>query len=110
MTIPGFSIFSALSELLVTAGVFVVVRRNWTRREFPLSLFLIVSLFEALVNVMYMANRAAAAAAGHDPVSQGMKIFFAVHGLLSLLAYIAFVILGILAYQEQRRGRYFFAE
>lgn len=110
MTIPAFSIFSALSELLVTAGVFVVIRRNWTRRGFPLSLFLTVCLFEALVNVMYMASRASAAAAGHDSVSQGMKIFFAVHGLLSLLAYIAFVILGILAYQEQRRGRFFFRE
>ena len=110
MTIPPFSIFSAISELFVTAGVFYVIRRNWTRRTFPLALFLGVALFEALVNVMYMANRAAAAAAGHEPVSQGMKIFFAAHGLLSLLAYVIFVILGILAYQEQRAGRFFFRE
>ena len=66
------------------------------------------TLFEALVNVMYMANRAAAAAAGHDPVSTGVKIFFAAHGTLSLLAYLAFVIFGVLAWQEQRAQRWFF--
>ena len=110
MTIPAFSVFSAMSELFVTAGVFFVIRRNWTRRTFPVAFFLGVALFEAFVNVMYMASRASAAAAGHDPVSRGMKIFFAVHGLLSLLVYVGFVILGILAYQEQRRGRFFFRE
>jgi hypothetical protein len=110
MMIPAFSIFSAVSELFVTAGVFIVIRRNWTRRGFPLALFLGVALFEALVNVMYMATRASAAAVGHDPISLGMKILFAVHGILSLLVYVVFVILGILAYQEQRHGRYFFPE
>lgn len=57
MSIPAFSIFSAASELVVTAGVAIVVSRNWSRRKFPLALFLAVALFEALVNVAYMANR-----------------------------------------------------
>src|SRR6185295_17375420 len=72
---------------------------------------LVVALFDALVNVLYMANRAAQAAAGpHAALSTGMKIFFAAHGMLSLLAYLVFVLLGVFAYQEQRVGRYFFRE
>jgi hypothetical protein len=112
MHIPPFSIFSAVSELFVTAGVFYVVRRNWTQRTFPFALFLAVTLFEGLVNVMYMANRAsqAAAAASAPQLSTGMKIAFAAHGLLSLLAYLVFVILGVLAHQEQQRGRWFFRD
>lgn len=118
MTIPPFSIFSAASELLVTAGVLFVVRRNWTRRPFPFAVFLSVALFEGLVNVMYMANRASQASAAHAaaaaqaaaPLSAGMKIAFAAHGLLSLLAYLVFVVLGTLANQEQERGRWFFRE
>ena len=111
MKIPAFSLFSAISELFVTAGVLFIIRRNWTRRRFALSLFLVVALFEALVNVLYMANRAAQAAAGpHAALSTGMKIFFAAHGMLSLLAYLVFVLLGVFAYQEQRAGRYFFRE
>ena len=113
MHVPGFSIFSAVSELFVTAGVLFVVRRNWTRRPFPFAVFLVVALFEGLVNVMYMANRASEAAAGHaaaGALPTGMKIAFAAHGLLSLLAYLVFVVLGVFAHQEAQRSRWFLRE
>ena len=110
MNIPPFSIFSAVSELFVTAGVVYVIRRNWTRRPFPLGLFLAVAIFEALVNVLYMASRTARAASGTDTISTGMKLAFAGHGMLSLLAYLVFVVLGVIAWQEQRAGRFFFRE
>jgi hypothetical protein len=112
MNIPPFSVFSAISELFVTAGVFYVIRRNWTRQPFPFALFLTVSLFEALVNVMYMANRSAAASVPgtKEALSTGMKLAYAGHGLLSLVAYLVFVVLGVLAYQEQKAGRWFFRE
>lgn len=109
-SIPAFSVFSAISELFVTAGVFTMIRLNWLRRGFALWIFLAVALFEALVNVLYMANRAAAAASGSEPVAAGLKIFFAAHGLLSLLAYLIFVLLGVIAYQEQKAGRFWFRE
>jgi len=112
MHIPPYSLFSAVSELFVTAGVFYVIRRNWTRQPFPFALFLTVSLFEALVNVMYMASRSAAASSPQtkEALSTGMKIAYAGHGLLSLIAYLIFVVLGVLAYQEQKAGRWFFPE
>ena len=111
MTIPAFSIFSAISELFVTSGVFYILRRNWTRRTFPLGVFLAVALFEALVNVMYRATRAAQASApGAAPLSVGMRAFYAGHGMLSLLAYLVFVILGVFAYQDQKQGRFWFRD
>ncbi len=116
MHIPPFSLFSAVSELFVTAGVLFVVRRNWTRRLFPFALFLTVALFEGGINVMYMASRASEAAAvhaGHAVASTlpvGMKIAFAAHGLLSLLAYLVFVVLGVFAHQESQRQRWFLRE
>ena len=108
--IPAFSVFSAVSELAVTAGVVYLVRLNWTRRAFPLPLLLAVALFEALVNVVYMAQRAARASTGADVISPTMKILFACHGMLSLLAYLVFVILAVFAWQEQKAGRFFFRE
>lgn len=110
MRIPAFSIFSAVSELFVTAAVFYVVRRNWTRRPFPLPLFIAVALFEALVNVYYMATRAARASSGAESVSTAMKILFAAHGMLSLLAFLVFVILTVFAWQDQRAGRWYFRD
>lgn len=113
--IPAFSLFSAISELFVTAGVLYVVRTNWTRKPFPFALFLGVALFEAMVNVMYMANRAAeasapGAAAATAAMAPWMKIGFAMHGILSLVAYLVFVVLGVFAYQEQKQGRWFFPQ
>ena len=111
MHIPPFSIFSAVSELFVTAGVIYVIRWNWTRKPFALAVFLTVALFEALVNVLYMANRSAqAASAGAASMPPMMKLGFALHGMLSLLAYLVFVILAVFAYQDQKRGRFFFRE
>ena len=110
MSIPPFSLFSAISELFVTAAVYYVVRRNWTRRPFPLPLFIAVALFEALVNVTYMATRASRASTGADLMPAGMKLMFAAHGLLSLLAFLVFVVLAVYAWLDQRAGRWFFRE
>jgi hypothetical protein len=43
-------------------------------------------------------------------VAPSLRIYFALHGMLSLLAYLVFVILGVLAYQDQKEGRYWFRE
>ena len=110
MHIPPFSLFSAVSELFVTAGVLYVVFTNWNRRRFPLGVFLAVALFEALVNVAYMATRASRASSGADTISTGMKIMFAAHGMLSLLAFLVFVVLAVYAWMDQRGGRWFFRE
>jgi hypothetical protein len=110
LTIPPFSIFSAVSELFVTAAVFYMVRLNWTRRPFPLPLFIAVALFEAFVNVVYMAKRSSHAATGVDVISPTMKLLFAGHGILSLFAFLWFVVLAVFAWQDQRAGRYFFRD
>jgi len=110
VNVPAFSVFSAVSELVVTAGVLIVVRRNWTRRKFPFALFLAVALFEALVNVAYMAGRTARAASGADVVSPGLRLAFALHGMISLLAYLWFVVLGVIASVRQQAEKFWFRE
>ena len=48
---------------------------------FSIGIFLAVALFEACVNVMYMANRSAQAASGGASFPPLMKVGFALHGL-----------------------------
>ena len=112
MNVPAFSIFSAVSELFVTAGVLYVMLRNWNRLRFAFPIFLAVVLFEAFVNVLYMSQRASQAAAGSTghTMSAAMRLFFALHGMVSLLAFIVFVVLGVFAHQDQKKGRFFFRE
>ncbi|MCP4500580.1 MAG: hypothetical protein GY822_11525 [Deltaproteobacteria bacterium] len=57
--------------------------------------------FELLVNIVYMAQRAAKADTSSD-LTTGMKIFFAVHGTLSLAMFIAGVVLYMLALLDDR--------
>lgn len=110
MHAPAFSVFSAVSELFVTAAVLVVVLRNRGGRTFPLGLFLGVALFEALVNVMYMATRTAHAASGTEALAPGMRLAFAAHGMLSLIAYLWFVVLGVIAWVNQQAGKFWFRD
>jgi hypothetical protein len=110
MNAPAFSIFSAVSELFVTAGVMYVIARNGTRRRFPFGLFLAVVLFEGLVNVLYMSQRASMASSGATPIPSGLRLFYALHGVGSLFAYIVFVVLGVFAHQDQKKGVYFFRD
>jgi hypothetical protein len=110
MRVPPFSLFSAVSELAVTVCVLIVIGRNWNRRTFPLALFLGVALFEALVNVTYMATRTAHAASGTEAIAPGMRLAFAAHGMLSLGAYLWFVVIGVIAWVNQQAGRFWFRD
>lgn len=116
MPIPAFSLFVAVGELFVTAAIVTVVWRNLRRRSFPLPLFVAVSVFEGVVNMAYMilktraAEAATAVPVAVATVSPTMRVGFAAHGALSVLAYVAFVILGVVAYRQQKSGRFFFAE
>src|SRR5437899_11208360 len=110
MHIPPFSLFSAISELFVTAGVLYVILRNWNRRRFSFPIFLGVVLFEAFVNVLYMSQRASQASSGAVSMSPGMRLFFAIHGVASLFAFIVFVVLGVFAHQDQKKNSFYFRE
>src|SRR5687767_7320604 len=54
--IPPYSIFSATTEVLVTAAVFYVVWKAW-HGDFRRALLVSVLVFEVLFNVSYMAYR-----------------------------------------------------
>ena len=110
MHIPAFSLFSAISELFVTAGVVYVIVRNWRRRRFSFPIFMTVVLFEAFVNVLYMSQRASQATSGAAALSPGMRLFFAIHGVASLFAFIVFVVLGVFAHQDQKKNVFYFRE
>ena len=110
MHVPAFSVFSAVSELFVTAGVLYVILRNWNRRRFSFPIFMGVVLFEAFVNVLYMSQRASQASSGAAAMSSGMRLFFALHGVASLFAFIVFVVLGVFAHQDQKKDVYYFRE
>lgn len=108
MPTVDFSTFCAISELFVTAGVVYLVVSNIRTGLFHSRLALGIVLFEFFVNMLYMISRM-----DHHAVSDSsiaFKIFAAVHGSMSLLVFVAFVVLALLAHMDSRRGKAYFRE
>jgi hypothetical protein len=110
-TIPLFSIFSAVSELVVTVAVLYVIISNMRGQILKWKLLLAVLLFEVFVNVGYMIYRMShitgEAGGSLSPLLRGLA---GLHGALSLVMLLVLIQLSFLAYWEMRRGRQYFQE
>ena len=104
MGIPAFSIFSAISELFVTALVLYVLVGNLRGRPFRWRLLGACLVFEVCVNVVYMIKRAAAA--DTETVMAGsLKALFAIHGILSLIMLVGLILVYMLSTFDVKAGR-----
>jgi uncharacterized membrane protein YozB (DUF420 family) len=99
-----FSHFSAVSEVFVTIGVLYGIIKTMRGGKFPKAAMGAVLIFELCVNVVYMAGRASHADKSAE-LSTAMKIFFAGHGILSLLMFIAIAAVYLLALADDSNGR-----
>ncbi len=103
-SVPGFSIFSAISEVFVTASLLYCLIGNLRGRALPVKLMGLTLAFEICVNVVYMLIRASQADKSSD-LSTGMKIFFAVHGTMSLVMILALSATYVLSVIDVKDGR-----
>ncbi len=106
MTPSAFSVFTAISELFVTAGVVYVFSRSYLGRGFPWKLAALIAAFEFSVNMAYMVTRMG----DHtNPAAPSPYAWLAaIHGSLSLLVFVAYVVLVFLAYFAHKRGEQYF--
>ncbi|MCB0318332.1 MAG: hypothetical protein KDD56_06210 [Bdellovibrionales bacterium] len=109
MEAPSFSTFSAVSEIFVTIAVLYVVLTNFRGKGFPKKIALAVIIFEFGVNMAYMMSRMGDHA-DVSTMSKGMIAFAAIHGSLSLLVFIGFVVYAFIAYADFKKGRFFFKD
>lgn len=108
--IPAYSVFSASSELLVTAAVFYVLWRAYARDDFRKGLLVVVLSFEALVNISYMAYRIVSPATPAEDMPGWLTATAALHGILSLAMFLALLFFAAMAWRDDARGENFFRE
>ncbi len=108
--IPAFSIFSASSELLVTAAVFYVLWRAYFHGDLRWGLLWVTLGFEAAVNITYMAYRIAVPSHAAADAPAWMTAVQGAHGILSLVMFIGLILLAGMARAVHRDGRNFFRE
>jgi hypothetical protein len=104
MNIPSFSIFSAVSEVFVTIGVLYGIVTTMRGKKFPKAMMGVVLIFELCINVVYMATMASRADKSSD-LSTSLKLFFAGHGILSLLMFLVIAVVYLLALADESNGR-----
>ncbi len=109
--IPAFSIFSAISELFVTAAVLYVIISNMRGQTLKWKLLFGTLAFELFINISYMFYRTSAIAAENPenlaPTLRGLAAF---HGALSLVMFLVLVMLSFVAYRHMHLGRHYFQE
>lgn len=110
VAVAAYSVFSAVSELFVTAAVFYVLWRGYARNQFRGALLAIILAFETLVNVTYMAYRLAIPSDAAADGPEWLGPVGALHGILSLAMLIGLAFLGWLAAAHYKDGENFFRE
>lgn len=98
-----FSTLSAVTELGVTAAVYVFIFGALYREVFRVGLIAFALTYEVLVNISYMTFRLFSPAEGVEH-SAAMTRFLAFHGVLSLVMFLGLVALVMVAVREHRRG------
>jgi hypothetical protein len=109
MAIPAYSIFSASSELLVTAAVFYVVWKAW-HGDFRRGLLVSVLVFEAAANISYMAYRTIAPSSPLHDEPGWLTTTAILHGILSLAMFLFLIFITAMAWRDNERGRNFFRD
>ena len=108
--IPAYSIFSAASELAVTAAVFYVFWQGFAKGRLRPVLLGLVLGFEALANISYMSYRLVVPHGASPERSTGMALLVTGHGVLSLLMFLALIVYAVAAFRLDREGRNVFRE
>lgn len=107
---PLFSTITLITELLVSAVVYYTLYKGYKHNKFRTKLAFTALIYETLFNISYMFSRVPshAKAAKATPVT---IIFLAIiHGVLSLIMFVALVVFFIVAWKKYKNGVNYFKE
>lgn len=108
MHAPLFSTITLFTELLISAAVYYSLYSGYKHHKFPTVLAAIALLYETIFNITYMARRVPGhvkSAHVEAPWLVGLAI---VHGILSLIMFIALVAFFITAAIQYKKGNNYF--
>lgn len=110
MHAPLFSTITLFTEIIISAIVYYTLFLGYKRNTFPTKLAFFALIYEAIFNISYMARRVPdhAKVATIEP---GYIIALAiVHGVLSLIMFLALILFFILAYRSYKKEKNFFRD
>ena len=109
MNPPLLSTITLAAELFIFSAILYIFYKGYEGRVFPFSLAYFAIVYEVVFNIGYMIYRSVGLKSA-DNLSTNLKILGAVHGILSLVVFVALVILMLLAIKNYKRGINYFRE
>ena len=109
MHAPLYSTITLFAELVISAIIYYTLYSGFKHNKFPVKLAGFAIFYETVFNITYMAMQAphhVKAARMESPFIVGLAI---VHGILSLLMFLALIVFLIVAWTRYRKGVNYFA-
>ncbi|HEX7041740.1 MAG TPA: hypothetical protein VF189_00680 [Patescibacteria group bacterium] len=105
---PLYSTITLFAEIIVSFIVYYSLYSGYKHNKFPTKLAFGALIYELVFNITYMASRVPAQAKSarlETPFIIGLAI---VHGLLSLIMFVALIVFFIFAWTRYRKGINYF--
>jgi heme A synthase len=103
MHAPLYSTITFFAELIISAIIYYTLYQGYRKNRFPTKLAFFALIYETVFNITYMVSRVP----GHTKVARieapyvvGLAI---VHGVLSLIMFIALIIFFIIAWRNYKK-------
>jgi uncharacterized membrane protein YozB (DUF420 family) len=108
MHAPLYSTITLLAELGISAIIYYTLYQGYKHNKFPSILAGGALLYEAIFNISYMVSRVSTHVKAL-PLDSKFEVALAiVHGILSLIMFIALIVFFIFAWTRYRKGMNYF--
>jgi len=110
MHAPLYSTITLFAELVISTIIYYTLYQGYKNNKFPSKLAGFALLYELVFNISYMAGRVPShvkVAKIETPLIVGLAI---IHGILSLIMFIALIIFFIVAWRYYKKEKNYFAE
>lgn len=110
MHAPLYSSITLFAELIISAIIYYSIYQGFKNNKFPQKLAGFALAYELIFNITYMAGRVPSHVKVAKIESPFIIALAAVHGILSLIMFIALIIFFILAWKHYKKGENYFSE
>ncbi len=110
MHAPLQSTLTLFAELVISIIIYYIFYQGYKNNKFPVKLAAFSVLYEIIFNITYMASRVKSQVNVSKFELPIVIAFAIIHGILSLIMFIALIVFLIFAFLSYRKGNNYFKE
>ncbi|HVZ12275.1 MAG TPA: hypothetical protein VG965_04560 [Patescibacteria group bacterium] len=110
MHAPLYSSITLFAELIISAVIYFTLYSGYKNNKFPTIPAAAALIYELIFNITYMAGRVPSHVKVAKIEKPSIVILAIVHGVLSLIMFIALIVFFIVAWKNYKKGVNYFRE